>query len=115
MSNSLGFNGFYRFSDTQRLTLEYHNTNEFRRGGNKFDLEPFMTDITEQTRHDINSGGLNYVQSWRDYRYRLNAYASAQHIDRSSYYGAGMNPDAYGRTNDFTFVGGTTFTGEFRG
>ncbi len=113
VSNSLGFNGFYRFSDTQRLTLEYHNTNEFRRGGNKFDLEPFMTDITEQTRHDINSGGLNYVQSWRDYRYRLNAYASAQHIDRSSYYGAGMNPDAYGRTDDFTFVGGATFTGEF--
>ena len=88
VSNSLGFNGFYRFSDTQRLTLEYHNTNEFRRGGNKFDLEPFMTDITEQTRHDINSGGLNYMQSWRDYRYRLNVNASAQQIDLRSYYGA---------------------------
>jgi len=112
-ANTLGFNGFYRFSDTRRLTVEYHNTNEFRRGGNKFDLEPFMTDITEQTQHDINSGGLNYTQNWCDYRYRLNAYASAQHIDRSSYYGAQQNPDAYGCTTDVTAVAGATFTGEF--
>lgn len=111
--NSFGLNGFYRLSHTARLSLEYHNTSEFRRGGNKFDLEPFLTDITEQTQHNINSGGLNYTQSWRDYRYRLNVYASAQHIDRSSYYGAQQNPDAYGRTTDMTWVGGATFSADF--
>lgn len=111
--NSLGLSGFYRLSPTSRLSLEYHNTSEFRRGGNKFDLEPFMTDITEQTRHNINSGGLNYTQSWRDYRYRLNVYVSAQHIGRSSYYGAQRNPYAYGRTTDITWVGGATFSAEF--
>lgn len=111
--NTLGLNGFYRISNAAKISLEYHNTSEFRRGGNKFDMEPFMTDITEQTQHNINSGGLNYLHNWQDYRYRLNVYASAQHIDRSSYYGAQQNPDAYGRTSDMTWVAGATFAAEF--
>lgn len=112
-ANTLGFNAFYRFDNTKKLNVEYHNTYEFRRGGNKFDLEPFQTDITEQTQHYINSGSLNYTQGWSDYKYRLNAYASAQHIDRNSYYGAQQNPDAYGKTTDLTALGGATFSADF--
>ncbi len=37
--NTFGINGYYRLSDTRRISIEYHNTTEFRRGGNKFDLE----------------------------------------------------------------------------
>lgn len=111
--NTLGFNAFYRFDNFRKLNLEYHNTYEFRRGGNKFDLEPFLTDITEQTQHYINSGGVNYTQNWSDFTRRLNAYASAQHIDRNSYYGAQQNPDAYGKTTDITFIGGATFAADF--
>lgn len=112
-SNTLGFNAFYRFGQTKKINIEYHNTYEFRRGGNKFDLEPFQTDITEQTQHYINSGSLNYTQNWNDYKYRLNAYISAQHIDRNSYYGAQQNPDAYGKTTDITALGGATFSADF--
>lgn len=112
-ANTLGFNAFYRFDLTKKINVEYHNTYEFRRGGNKFDLEPFQTDITEQTQHYINSGGINYTQSWSDYKYRFNAYASAQHIDRNSYYGAQQNPDAYGKTTDVTALGGATFSADF--
>lgn len=112
-SNTLGFNAFYRFDQTKKINIEYHNTYEFRRGGNKFDLEPFQTDITEQTQHYINSAGLNYIQNWNDYKYRLNAYISAQHIDRNSYYGAQQNPDAYGKTTDITALGGATFSADF--
>lgn len=111
--NTLGFNAFYRLTTTSKLSVEYHNTYEFRRGGNKFDLEPFQTDITEQTQHYINSGSVNYTAGWNDYKYRLNAYASAQHVDRNSYYGAQQNPDAYGKTNDLTFIGGATFSADF--
>ena len=112
-ANTLGFNAFYRLDQTKKINIEYHNTYEFRRGGNKFDLEPFQTDITEQTQHYINSGGINYTQNWHDYKYRLNAYASAQHIDRNSYYGAQQNPDAYGKTTDVTALGGATFSADF--
>lgn len=112
-SNTLGFNAYYRFSQDKKLGVEYHNTYEFRRGGNKFDLEPFQTDITEQTQHYINSGSLNYVMHWRDFTRRLNVYASGQHIDRNSYYGAQQNPDAYGKTTDLTALAGATFSGDF--
>ncbi len=111
-ANTLGFNAFYRFDQTKKINIEYHNTYEFRRGGNKFDLEPFQTDITEQTQHYINSGGVDYTQHWNDFKQRLNIYASAQHIDRNSYYGAQQNPDAYGKTDDLTALAGATFNAD---
>ena len=47
--NTFGFRAYYRPTHFSRINLEYHTTNEFRRGGNKFDLQPHETDITEQT------------------------------------------------------------------
>lgn len=111
--NSFGISGYYRTSQFGRLSLEYHTTNEFRRGGNKFDLEPFQTDITEQTKHIINSGGVNYTNAWNAYQHRMSLYASVQDIDRNSYYGAQQNPDAYGKTDDLTWVIGGMYTGEY--
>lgn len=111
--NSFGFNAYYRPSMFSRLSLEYHTTNEFRRGGNKFDLEPFQTDITEQTKHSINSGGLSYDQSWNEYKHRMSVYTSIQDIDRNSYYGAQQDPNAYGKTDDITWVVGGMYTGNY--
>ncbi|MBO5674866.1 MAG: TonB-dependent receptor [Bacteroidaceae bacterium] len=111
--NTFGLRGFYRPSKKNVFNLEYHNTNEFRRGGNKFDQEPFNTDITEQTKHVINSGGLSYDHFLPGDRHKFSAYVSLQHILRNSYYGAQQNPNAYGQTNDLTYVIGTTYTGRF--
>ena len=57
--NTFGFRAYYRPTHFSRVSLEYHTTNEFRRGGNKFDFQPHESDITEQTRHVINSGGVS--------------------------------------------------------
>ncbi len=111
--NSFGLRGYYRPSQFSRLGIEYHVTNEFRRGGNKFDLEPFETDITEQTKHVINSGGLTYDVFFNSYKHKLSFYSSIQHTDRNSYYGAQQNPDAYGKTDDLTWVAGAMYTGNF--
>ncbi|MEE1235085.1 MAG: TonB-dependent receptor [Bacteroidaceae bacterium] len=111
--NTFGLRGYYRPSQNGKLGVEYHTTNEFRRGGNKFSLEPFETDITEQTKHVINSGGLNYDHFFTDYKHKLSVFASAQHVDRNSYYGAQQDPNAYGKTKDLTWVAGATYTGDF--
>lgn len=111
--NTFGLRAFYRPTQFSRLNLEYHTTNEFRRGGNKFDLEPFETDITEQTKHIINSGGLTYDLFWKEYKHKFSFFASAQHVDRNSYYGAQQDPNAYGKTDDLTFVGGGMYVGNF--
>ena len=113
-AHTFGLRGYYRPTQMSRLGIEYHTTNEFRRGGNKFDLEPHLSDITEQTRHIINSGGVNYDLFWKEYAHKLSIYSSVQHVDRNSYYGAQQNPDAYGKTKDLTYVGGSTYNGKLK-
>lgn len=109
--NTFGLRSYYRPTQFSRISLEYHTTNEFRRGGNKFDRQPHEADITEQTRHIINSGGVAYDLAWKEYRHRVSVYGSIQHTDRDSYYGAQQDPNAYGKTNDLTWVVGGTYTG----
>ncbi|MCF0160055.1 MAG: TonB-dependent receptor, partial [Bacteroidaceae bacterium] len=69
--------------------------------------------ITEMTRHIINSGGVSYDAFWDEYKHKISLYASIQHIDRNSYYGALQNPNAYGKTKDLTYVGGAMYVGSF--
>ena len=109
--NTFGLRAYYRPTLFSRISLEYHTTNEFRRGGNKFDLQPHETDITEQTKHVINSGGLSYDLFWREYKHKVSLYASVQHTDRNSYYGAQRNMNAYGATDDLTAVAGGMYVG----
>ena len=111
--NTFGLRGYYRPSQFSRLNIEYHTTNELRRGGNKFDLQPHQSDITEQTKHIINSGGISYDHFWNEYKHKLSTYASLQHTDRDSYYGAQRDTAAYGKTDDLTWVAGTMYVGNY--
>ena len=110
--NTFGMRAYYRPSYDSRINIEYHTTNEFRRGGNKLDLEPHESDITEQTRHIINSGGLSYDRYWNEARHKMSVYGSVQHTDRNSYYGAQQNANAYGKTDDLTWVVGGMYVGQ---
>ena len=112
--NTFGLRTYYRPTHTSRLSLEYHTTNETRRGGNKFDQQPHESDITEQTKHIINSGGIAYDLGWNGYTNKISVFTSIQHIDRNSYYGAQRDPNAYGKTDDLTWVVGATYTGQMR-
>ena len=107
---NIGFRGFYRTSLSSKLTLEYHTIDEFRRGGNNFLSPPHEADIAEQTDHSIHSGGFKYDISFNDFKHALQVYSSMQNIDRRSYYGAGQDPDAYGITDDLSFVSGSQYT-----
>lgn len=103
--HSLGFKSYYKPGINSKIELEYHNLKEFRRGGNKFDLQPHETDITEQTDHIINGGGLSY--KYLTNSFNLNLYSSIQYVKRDSYYGAEEDPNAYGNTTDLSYVIGT--------
>ncbi|MFA5771021.1 MAG: TonB-dependent receptor [Patescibacteria group bacterium] len=107
---NIGFRGFYKTGNFSKLTIEYHNISEFRRGGNNIDLPPHETDITEQIEHNINTGSVKYDVFSKNYKHRFNIYSSAQKIDRKSYYGAQKDPNAYGSTDDKTYVAGMQYT-----
>lgn len=108
--NTFGMRAYYRPNYFSRINVEYHTTNEFRRGGNKFNLQPHESDITEQTKHIINSGGLSYDRYWGE-KHKMSVYGSIQHTDRNSYYGAQQDMNAYGKTNDLTWVVGGMYVG----
>ena len=110
---TVGFRGYVKTGLYSKITAEYHHLQEFRRGGDNIDLPPHEVMIAEQTKHGINTGGLKFDWFSPDQRHRLNAFASIQHIDRDSYYGAGQDPNAYGKTTDLTWVAGAQYVYKF--
>ena len=106
---TIGFRGYVKTGLYSKLTAEYHHLQEFRRGGDNLNLPPHEAMIAEQTDHSINTGGLKFDWFSKNQKHRFNVFASLQHIDRESYYGAGMDPNAYGQTADLTWVGGAQY------
>ena len=106
---TVGFRGYIKTGLYSKITAEYHHLQEFRRGGDNLDLPPHEAMIAEQTEHGINTGGLKFDWFSKNQKHRLNAFVSMQHIDRESYYGAGQDPNAYGKTTDLTWVGGAQY------
>ena len=109
-AQTIGFRGYYKTSANSKLTAEYHNIGEFRRGGDNIDLPPHMAQIAEQTDHKINGGSLRWNFFSPDSRHLLDIYTSAQAINRDSYYGTGKDLNAYGLTEDLTLVAGTQYS-----
>ena len=107
---NMGFRGFYRPTYNTRLSVYYHSVNEFRRGGNNFNLPPHEADFAEQVVHNIHSGGLTYDIFFNEGQSSLQVFSSLQHINREKYSGEGQDLDGYGYTKDFSLVAGSQYT-----
>ena len=99
------------------LFRSYHHLQEHRRGGDQLALPPHEALIAEQLKHSINTGGVKFDLFSPDEKQRLGIYASAQHIDRDSYYGGGEDLQeklkSYGNTTDMTWVAGAQYNYNF--
>lgn len=109
-SHTLGARAFMRTSVDSKLTVEYHNTQEFRRGGDQLDQPAHMAMVAEQADHNINSGEATWDWWFRDRRDHLSIFAATQSTRRQSYYGSEMDPNAYGRTSDIVVTAGSQWT-----
>lgn len=109
-SHTLGARAFMRTSVDSKLTVEYHNTQEFRRGGDQLDQPAHMAMVAEQADHNINSGEATWDWWLRDRRDHLSIFAATQSTRRQSYYGSEMDPNAYGRTSDIVVTAGSQWT-----
>ena len=131
----MGFRSFLRTGTYSRLTLDYHNRHEFRRGGDRLDEQPFMSYLVEQVEHNVNGASLNF-EHFRNPRSRFNIYSAFQHTRRNIYTGAGdpfttdfdgLTPDeledvlenndermnAFGRTTELVYQIGGQFNHTF--
>ena len=112
-SETIGFRSYYKTSNHSRITGEYHHIHDFRRGGDNLDSAPHMAYICEQVDHNIDGGSIKF-DYFPNMRHRASIYTSAQGISRTSYFGADMNPDAYGTTKDLMLVAGGQYTHNYK-
>jgi outer membrane receptor for ferrienterochelin and colicins len=109
-AKNLGFSSYFKINDYNKITLDYYNLGEFRRGGDKFNLPPQMTDITEQADNNINTASLKYDYFSTNLKHKVEFYSSGQIIDRTSYYGAQQDPNAFGATSGKTSLTGIQYS-----
>ena len=107
-NTSIGSRFYHRFGFRNKLSLDFFNINENRRGGNRFDYPEHEADIAESLKHNILTGAVTYEQFFREYDL-LSVYVSGQHVNRDSYYGAEQSLTDYGLTYDFTFNTGIQY------
>lgn len=107
-NTTIGARFYQRVASRGKITVDYFNINEDRRGGNKFELPLHESDISESVQHQINSGAVNFDLLLREDD-KFSAFAAMQGVDRGSYYGAEQDPSAYGHTEDFTYSTGLQY------
>lgn len=101
-SRMVGFSGYLRTGTYSKLNVEYHNINDFRRGGDLFDLPENQAHVSEGGEHDIHSGSIKWNWLPSDGGRQLSLFASAQHVDRKSYYGEREDDEPFGNSYGFT-------------
>ncbi|MEM6263637.1 MAG: TonB-dependent receptor [Bacteroidota bacterium] len=119
----LGAKAFFKPGAYSRISLDFSALEEYRRGGDRLDLAPHFTDITEELDHNTYFGGINYEQWSKNDRNKISIYASAQRTQRDSYYGglgggrtaedSALAINAYGLTKDLAIVAGFQYTHYF--
>lgn len=125
-SRTLGFRSFVKTGTYSKVTFEYHNMHEFRRGGDNLDKPPHEAYIAEQVESFIDAGSVKYDMFSPDSKHRFSVYSAVQVTDRKSYYGGGdpvvqltgnetdeevenfnNRMNSYGKTKDVTYsIGG---------
>ncbi|MFD2593696.1 TonB-dependent receptor [Sphingobacterium griseoflavum] len=122
-NTTFGAKAFFKPSEFDKVTVDMSVLNEFRRGGDRLDLAPHFTDITEQIQTNSIIGGITYDHYSKDWKHKLSLYASAQKSKRDSYYGglggsriqqdSVVAANSYGTTDDFAMVAGAQYNYNF--
>ena len=113
MSNTtVGARLNHRFGTRSRLTVDLFNITEKRDGGNRQDYPLHERDLAEAVEHNIKTGALTFERYFRE-NDMLSVFASAQFLNRDSYYGANRSLESYGATSDLTYNTGVQYKARF--
>jgi len=123
-NTTVGAKAFVKPSERSRLSINLNAIREYRRGGDRLDLAPQFTDITEELDHDTFIGGADYEVNSKDDTRKIQVYTSASYTNRDSYYGglggartrqdSLLANNAFGTTQDLAWVNGFQFTKAFQ-
>ncbi len=123
-NNTFGAKAFFKPNKYNKFTVDFNAIREYRRGGDRLDLAPHFTDITEELDHNTIFSGISYDHFSKDEQSKVSAYISTQITQRDSYYGGlggGRTAqdsltaiNAYGTTEDLALVAGLQFSRYFK-
>jgi outer membrane receptor for ferrienterochelin and colicins len=100
-NTTVGARLFQRLSYRNKISVDFFQINEERRGGNRFDYPVHEADIAESLTHSITTGAITFDQ-YTGENDHLSVYVAGQAVTRDSYYGAERSLSGYGTTGDFT-------------
>ena len=103
-NQTFGARFFQRMGHNGKFSADFFSINEQRDGGNKQDLPLHERDVAEAVKHDLKVGSMTYDQLLGDHLF--SAFASAQFLNRDSYYGANQSLKDYGKSGDQTVHAG---------
>lgn len=118
-NNSVGANLFFKPTENQKLEISLSNLNEYRFGGEMVDKPAYLTQQSEERKHKIWLGSLDYQINFNDKKSSLITYAAWQNTDRTHY--TGIFPETapeiqnhlenppYGVSDNETLQGGLQF------
>ncbi|MEM9296944.1 MAG: TonB-dependent receptor [Bacteroidota bacterium] len=119
-NNVFGGKAFLKPTERSKLSIDFSSIQEYRRGGDRLELAPHFTDITEELNHNTIFAGLNYDLLSKSKQDKFSFYFSSQVTNRDSFYGGlggGRTPqdsllalNAYGNTDDLAMVTGIQYT-----
>lgn len=123
-NTSFGLKAFTRPNERKKLTAEFNANNEFRRGGDNLNKQPFLSNITEQIESTVVTGGLTYEYLAPNRKDNYSVYTSASISKNKNFYGGLGGESAtdeeilksirgFGKSNDITFVTGGQFAHKF--
>ena len=123
-NTTVGGKAFLKPNEKSKISVNLNAIKEYRRGGNKLDLAPQFTDITEELNHDTFIGGFDYEINSKDNTNKIQVYSSISNTERDSYYGglgggttrqdSILANNAFGNTDDFSWVSGIQNTKTFK-
>lgn len=123
-NTTVGTKAFMKPNERSRVSINLNAIREYRRGGDRLDLAPQFTDITEELDHDTFIGSIDYEINSKDNTNKFQLYTSASYTNRDSYYGglggARTHQDsitannAFGTTKDLAWINGAQYTKYFK-
>lgn len=111
-NTTFGTRFFHRFGTRNKLSVDFFNIKEERRGGDNFEYPKHEAGIAEAVDHDITTGAFTFDQFVRTADL-WSVYLSGQRVLRDSYYGANQSLKDYGKTRGFTYTIGTQYNMKF--
>lgn len=97
-----GLRAFWEPTDATRLVVDFLTISEERRGGDQLDKPVTQAFIAEWIDSQLYQGGIRWEHEVDD-KFSYEATLSGNYTQRDTYYGSGMDPNAFGESESPMF------------